>query len=220
MGRQEAKKLYRDGKILEALDEFLMEGIDPTEDAELSYFLGLCYTRTGDTETALEFLERVLDIDMHILRTFQTRMVIGYIYNTKGDFSQAEYQLQKLVDDGFESPQIYSSLGFACWNQGDLERAVDCYESALDMDPDHATSLNSLGYILAERGERIQDALELCQKALAQDPLNTKYLDSMGWSCYKSGRIGEALDYLGRACKNEDVPETIRDHYEQVLKTG
>lgn len=219
MSREQGIKFYNDGKPEEAMKQFLLEDIDPSDDAELAYYLGLCHTKLGEYETALHYFQRVLEIDFHILRTFQTRMIASYIFNCTEEYTLAIHHLEQLLEEGFESPQIYASLGYSFWCMGDAEQALAQYEKALEMNPDHQTTLNSLGYILAEKGTRISDALEYCQKALAQDPLNPNYLDSLGWACYKSGRKKEALEYLSKACENERADSLIRNHLEKVRQS-
>ncbi|MDA3849875.1 MAG: tetratricopeptide repeat protein [Spirochaetaceae bacterium] len=219
MSREIGKKLYQEGDFVKALDQFLLEEVDPAQDGELAYYVGLCHTRLGDDETALSFFLRVLEIDFHILRAFQSRMVVAFIYNRQGEYDQAIHHLEELMKDGFESPQIFSSLGYAYWASGDSRRAIELYQRALDLDENNSTTLNSLGYILAEEGYDLKQALLYCQQALDQDPINVNYLDSMGWACFKSGRLTEAIDYLSRACQNEKAQDIIEQHYQEVLQS-
>lgn len=216
MSRILGKKLYQQGQVDDAIRQFLKEDADPAEDGELSYLLGLCYTKLQDFDQAIAYLLRVLEIDFHILRGFQSRMVLAYIYNVTEDYAQARHHLRMMLEEGFESPQIHSSLGYAYWCMGQYDEAVEHYEKALELDENHATTLNSLGYILTEQGDRMNDALEYCQKALSLDPLNPNYLDSMGWACFKTGRYEDAVTYLSKACQNEDCDEMIYDHLNRV----
>ena len=66
-------------------------------------------------------------------------------------------------------------------------------------DPDHADALNALGYTLADRTDRYQEALTLIEKAHALKPEEPAILDSMGWVHYRLGNHEMALDYLRRA---------------------
>lgn len=219
MSREQGIQLYNQGNAEEAMKQFLLEDIDPSDDAELAYYLGLCHTKLGEFETALHYFQRVLEIDFHILRTFQTRMIASFIFNQTEEFSLAIHHLEQLLEEGFESPQIYASLGYSYWCMGDVDRALEVYEKALEMDPEHQTTLNSLGYILAEKGMRISDALEFCQKALSKDPINPNYLDSLGWAYYKSGKKEEALHYLTKACESKNADSLIRNHLQKVQQS-
>ncbi len=65
--------------------------------------------------------------------------------------------------------------------------------------PNNATALNALGYILAERGERLEEAEQLILQALELAPNEPAILDSMGWVLYRQGKPERALGYLERA---------------------
>jgi tetratricopeptide (TPR) repeat protein len=86
----------------------------------------------------------------------------------------------------------------------------------LARDPDHADALNALGYTLADRTDRLQEALGYIERALALKPDSPAVLDSMGWIQYRLGRPGEALRYLWRAM--ELLPDAeIASHLGEVL---
>ena len=55
-----------------------------------------------------------------------------------------------------------------------------------------APALNSLGYTLADRGQRLPEAVGFIERALKVDPDNPSYLDSLGWALFKQGRAAEA----------------------------
>ena len=70
-------------------------------------------------------------------------------------------------------------------------------------DPLNADALNSLSYMLAERGMRLPEAVDLAQRAVKIEPDNPSYLDTLGWALFKQGKAEEAAEPLGegrRAC--------------------
>lgn len=69
----------------------------------------------------------------------------------------------------------------------------------LAFEPDNAAALNALGYTLADRTDRHEEALGYIQRALALDPGNPAIIDSLGWVLFRLGRIHEALEHLERA---------------------
>ena len=83
--------------------------------------------------------------------------------------------------------------------------------------PDHAGALNYLGYMLAERGERLGESVELIQRALKLDPDNGSYLDSLGWAYFKSGKFDLAAEHLKRAADQLVTNSVVQDHYGDVL---
>lgn len=86
----------------------------------------------------------------------------------------------------------------------------------LQDDPDNAQALNALGYTLADRTERYQEAYELIKRALEQHPEDTAIIDSMGWALYRLGRYDEALEFLRRAAVRLNDGE-IAAHLGEVL---
>ena len=82
--------------------------------------------------------------------------------------------------------------------------------------PDFAQAYNALGYTLADRNERLDEAVSLIQKALELSPNDHYILDSMGWVQYRLGMLEEAADYLRRAYSEQTDPE-IAAHLGEVL---
>lgn len=82
--------------------------------------------------------------------------------------------------------------------------------------PDHAHAYNALGYSLAERKLRLDEAQQLIDKALALAPDDGFILDSKGWLLYRRGDNGGALDYLQKAYAQRPDPE-IAAHLGEVL---
>ena len=84
-----------------------------------------------------------------------------------------------------------------------------------------ATILNYLGYMLADRGVRLPEALTMIRKAVELDPQNDAFLDSLGWVYYKSGQYALAEENLRKANERINTDPTIHDHLGEVYeKTG
>jgi tetratricopeptide (TPR) repeat protein len=84
-------------------------------------------------------------------------------------------------------------------------------------DPLNADALNSLGYMFADRGVRLPEAIELAQRAVKIEPDNPAYLDTLAWALFKQGRVDEAADPLGRAAAALTGNSVIQDHHGDVL---
>jgi tetratricopeptide (TPR) repeat protein len=97
---------------------------------------------------------------------------------------------------------------------------IDLLESNLrkliTMRPDHAHALNALGYTLADRTDRLEEAHQLIDQALKLAPDDPFIQDSMGWVLYRLGRVDEGRGYLERAFKIRPDPE-IAAHLGEVL---
>jgi len=212
-------RLYRMKNWKSALDEFL--AIDTSsfkyeEKMELAYYLGLCYTKLKHYDEALNYLEQVVTSGSDILRVYQCRMTLAYIYVLTKRIKMAEYELKRLQSAGLESSLLYNTLAYAAWLQKQYKKAIELYEKSLEIDSDNATAMNSMGFILADTGLDVMRALRLCRKAVDYRPQNAAYLDSLGWAYYKSGEILEARTWLRRALEIAPDEEVIINHFKVV----
>ena len=90
----------------------------------------------------------------------------------------------------------------------------------LSRDPNHVQALNALGFTLADRTDRYQEAHDLIVRALAQRPDDYYIQDSMGWVLFRLGRLPEALEYLRRAAAQSDDVEVAAHLGEVLWATG
>jgi tetratricopeptide (TPR) repeat protein len=95
----------------------------------------------------------------------------------------------------------------------DAERAI---RQVLQLEPSNADALNYLGYLLAERGEQLDEAIRLVRRALDSDPGNPSYLDSLGWAHFRRGEIDEAEKYLAPAAAKLPRNSVVQDHFGDV----
>ena len=84
---------------------------------------------------------------------------------------------------------------------GDSAEAIAILEPALRKDGDHVGALNLVGYLLADRNERLADAERYLAKARDLQPGDPAILDSWGWLLYRKGRVREAVRVLERAAR-------------------
>jgi len=88
-------------------------------------------------------------------------------------------------------------------------------------DPKNAMALNYLGYMLADRGTRVEEALGYIRRAVALDPQNGAYLDSLGWAYYRLGNYDLAEENLRRASERIGIDPTVQQHLGELYqKTG
>lgn len=93
-----------------------------------------------------------------------------------------------------------------------FDRAERGFRAILAADPQHAPALNYLGYMLADRGRKLDEAVTLIQKALAIDDDNPSYLDSLGWAYYKQDKLEAATAPLERAAAALRTSSVIQEH--------
>lgn len=97
-----------------------------------------------------------------------------------------------------------------------IDAAVEQYRQALKQNPDSASTMNALGYTLADRTTKYREAARLIRRALKLEPDNPAIIDSMGWVLYRQGKPAEALGYLRQAYVGFPDPE-VAAHIIEVL---
>ena len=108
------------------------------------------------------------------------------------------------------------SLASAQQNSGDFKGAETTLRGILAESPNNPIAQNNLGYFLAERNEKLDEALKLIQEALKSDPENASYLDSLGWVYFKLGKLDLAAENLLKALKFDTSSATIHEHLGDV----
>ncbi len=216
--RKESIHLYNNGLYQDALEMLLSEDVNPLEDPDLAYLMGLCHTRLEDYQSAIFYLEKSLEGSNPLLFGYQVRIILGFVYNQIGNYKAAEEQLRKLLSQSFESCQIYSSLGYALWRQKRISESIDFFSRALELDKGNPNTLNSLGYVLADEGINPGKAVAYCSKALAFKPDNGNYMDSLGWALFRTGRIREGREYLEKALNAGGDMKVCKEHLKQIYE--
>jgi tetratricopeptide (TPR) repeat protein len=108
-------------------------------------------------------------------------------------------------------------LGATLERQKQYDAAETAFRKTIELDPNHAPALNYLGYMLAERGVRLDESVGYLKRALAIEPDNGAYLDSIGWAYFKADNLPLAEDNLRRAADQLRTNSVIQDHYGDVL---
>jgi tetratricopeptide (TPR) repeat protein len=105
--------------------------------------------------------------------------------------------------------------------QKEFDRAESLFKEMLKANPRNATVLNYMGYMLADRGVRLEEAVRYVKEALELDPGNGAYLDSLGWALFKLNDLENAEKYLleanGLVSNDATIDEHLGDLY---FKTG
>src|SRR5579872_1306162 len=132
------------------------------------------------------------------------------------EMAKAIDQADKLAQGKDEKVTVYFMRGAMYEKQKMFDQAEAAFRQLLAMDPNNASALNYLGYMLAERNTHLQEALDLINKALHLDPNNGAYLDSLGWVFYQMNRLPEAEDNLKRSLERMARDPTVHDHLGDV----
>ena len=133
---------------------------------------------------------------------------------TCGAHDYKEYdKAYELYSQGLREFPKHPDLLYARALTADYIDRIDLLESdllvILQSDPDHANALNALGYTLADRGLRIDEAQKYVERAFELKPNDPAVMDSMGWIHFRLGNYAEAESYLRKALNLMDDAEII-----------
>lgn len=120
------------------------------------------------------------------------------------------------LEDHPESEPLLYTRSIAYERSGNVDAAIADLTTILSFDDANAVALNALGYTLANRTDRYEEAYDLIDRALSIDPEDPAIIDSMGWVLYHMGRYEEALEYLQKA-HDSMLDEEVISHLAQVL---
>ena len=110
-----------------------------------------------------------------------------------------------------------AQLGDAYNNTRNYKKSDEAYEAALAFDPDNDHVLNNYSYFLSLRKEKLDVARKMSTRLVERNPDNATYLDTHAWVLYAMGAYQDALVYIERAMKGDDLSGTIVEHYGDIL---
>jgi tetratricopeptide (TPR) repeat protein len=149
---------------------------------------------------------------------------LAQVYQQGRRYDDAEKSLRRaegMVTQPAERESVGFLFGALYESQKKYDQAEEAFKGVLAVNPRNASVLNYYGYMLADRGVRLDEAVSLVGRALAEDPTNAAYLDSMGWAYFKQGNLSDAESYLRKAILRNPHNPTLHSHLGDVLaKSG
>jgi tetratricopeptide (TPR) repeat protein len=145
---------------------------------------------------------------------------IAQIYERARLYKEAEdaaHKAEALPGDPRENEMTWFLLGAIYERNKMFDKAEEQFKKVLEVNPKNAAALNYYGYMLADRGLRLDEAQEMIQRALLQEPYSGAYLDSLGWVYYKENKLSDAESTLRKAVERESHDPTIRTHLGDVF---
>lgn len=134
----------------------------------------------------------------------------------KGEW-QKLYDLLSPMTQKAEIPALMQLQAVAADQLDNMAEAEKLLRRVMILDPENAMAYNDLGYMLTNRGIRLQEAKELIEKAYALQPDSAPILDSMGWIEFKLGNLSKALEWLQNAYDLDPSIAEIGVHLGEVL---
>jgi tetratricopeptide (TPR) repeat protein len=205
-----------DKRAPEAADHFNKTILISPDFESAYYFLALAQIDMDKGSEALATLDKAR---RKFAQSFDLEFYTGLAYSRQKAYAEAlqHYVAAEVIAKATDPQQLregfYFQLGAAYERKGDYPQAENYFEKCLQLAPDFAEALNYLGYMWAERGEKLDKAREFIEKALKAEPNNAAYLDSLAWVLFKQQQAQEALPYALKAAELSEKPDpTVYDH--------
>ncbi len=206
-------------RAIKVFERALNDKVLPENSAAISFYLAGALEMDGRTDDAIQRAQEAANLKQDSPR-FASRVAWIQFHAKRLDDARKSYlALLDQYDKNHESPDVRDVMRDArlvlsniAAMQGDQDQAEEWLEQVLDEFPEDAGALNDLGYLWADAGKHLQRALEMIQVAVAEDPKNMAYRDSLGWVLYRLGRYPEAVAELKVAAAVPEPDGVILDH--------
>ncbi len=212
-GYQQLIDTYRDAKDWKMATQVAQEASQKyPNDRNLKMVLASQLADSGQAEPALAQVKAMLkgtpeDRDVYV--------ALAQMYSRLKRWPEAEDAAGKaaqLSSKPEDHEYVNFILGSIYERQKKYDAAEETFKKVLALNPNNAAALNYLGYMLADRGLRLEDALGYIKRAVQLDPQNGAYLDSLGWAYFKMGNYVLAEENLRKAAGRTSDDPTILDH--------
>jgi len=164
----------------------------------------------GRYEEALEIMHRAYDKIPD--DSFEVLYYTAIIHSRNEHYDLARDGYLRLIKSQPDDIDIRFNLAASYERLGQFEDAEREFEWIMEKTANHALALNYLGYMYADRGIKLNKALQMIEKAVSLDPENGAFLDSYAWVLFKLGRYDEALVQMKEALKYDQSDAVLYDH--------
>ena len=172
----------------------------------------LLFGENAQTDQAVSQLHGLLD---NSPADFEIQLDLAQIYEEGKRWNEAEQSVhaaEKIAPDPSGKEMTGFLLGAIFERQKKFDQAEEQFRKVLELNPRNASTLNYYGYMLADRGVRLDEATDLIKRAITEEPSNAAYLDSLGWAYFKQNKLSEAEELLRKAVTRESHDPTILSH--------
>jgi tetratricopeptide (TPR) repeat protein len=229
-GYQQIIDTWREAKEWQKATEAAKEAVQklPTS-RDLKMVLASQQADMGEADKALKDVHAMLkgDGNANAGSTSDDRQVyitLAQMNTRLRRFSDAEQALDKaeaLSTKADDKEYVWFLRGSTFEREKRYAEAEEQFKKVIASDPEHASALNYLGYMLADQNTKLDEALGYIRRAVDLDPANGAYLDSLGWAYFRLGKYELAEDNLLKASQKINTDPTVHDHLGDLYqKTG
>jgi tetratricopeptide (TPR) repeat protein len=180
-----------------------------SDDVDIVILKANLLAESGELEEGVVLIRGLIKLYPSELRYHTT---LGNLYLRAKRYRQGVPVVRSSLRSFPESDRLYFILGALYERSGRFVLAERALVKAIELNKENDSALNYLGYMLADRGIRLREAMSYIKRALSIAPANGSYLDSLGWVYFKQGKLELARRYLEDAARKEPTSGEIREH--------
>jgi len=214
-GYQQMVETYRDAKEFSQATAIAQEAANKLpNDRNVKMMLAGQLADSGQPDAGINMAKSLLKNDGSS-DDREVWLTLANIYSRLRRFPDAENAIdsaEKLATRQEDKDYVLFMAGSIYERQKKYDQAEDVFKKVLANDPNNAVALNYLGYMMADRGLHLDEALGYLKRAVQIDPYNGAYLDSIGWAYYKLGNYDLAEENLRKASERTANDPTVLDH--------
>jgi len=204
---------YRDARDMPKALESARKAADAyPKERSILIAQALLYGENAQADQAVSRLRAMLDGSPS---DFEIQLDIAQVYEESKRWADAEqsiHEAEKIQANTSGTELTGFLLGAIFERQKKFDQAEEQFHKVLETNPKSASTLNYYGYMLADRGVRLDEAVDLIKRALLEEPGNAAYQDSLGWAYFKQDKLPEAEGLLRQAAMRESHDPTILSH--------
>ena len=175
----------------------------------------------GEADKALKDVRGMLKGDAGDRQVYIALAQMNTRLRRFSDAGQALDKAEQLSSKTDDKEYVWFLRGSTFEREKRYSEAEEQFKKVLASDPEHASALNYLGYMLADQNMKLEEALGYIKRAVDLDPANGAYLDSLGWAYFRLGKYELAEDNLLKASQKINTDPTVHDHLGDLYqKTG
>jgi tetratricopeptide (TPR) repeat protein len=206
---------YREARNLDRAQEVLESALKNFPDnRELQVSYADLLAARGRVDEGLQVLTKLAggkELELDLVGAFVN------VYERAKRYAEAQKIIDSVAARYSDNMQLHFMQGALYEQQDKAAEAEASFRKALALDANNPSVLNYLGYMLADRGMKLDEAVAMIQKAVDADPISGAFLDSLGWAFFKLDRLDLAERYLTRAVAFAATNATMYDHLGDVF---
>ncbi len=216
---REAQIMMRSGRKRDAIRVLERPQLAASDDSATVLSLARMYVELERAAKAQEIVEKFASEG-----SFERLLLAGQFHLSIEAFEDASPYFARALetDDALENEDwradAHFQLGQSLERSGEVAAAAEQFRAVLEIREDDSTALNYLGYMLADAGQDLEEALSLIERAVEMEPRNGAYADSLGWAHFRMGQLEEARLHLERAAELTPQNATIHEHLGDVYQ--